>query len=234
MGRCGVSRCELCFLHLSAPSAPSQGTWMMPVPLPTGASLNHPPALSSLPCPLAPHSLAQPFWALPGLAPRLCPLIHPLSPGCQCWRRGVGLFLGMFLSCLHVCFCQPVPMEPRGCPVHGSLLGHRAPMGLPVQAAVRGGGWKGWGGRWDGGRSLAWQQEQRGNSWEGVILRGERGLRGCPGVGCLGGLWGTLGHQGRGCVTSLCEGQDRISGSSRGQDLAGGAAAAPTPGRHPW
>uniref|UniRef100_A0A803VM56 Unc-13 homolog A n=1 Tax=Ficedula albicollis TaxID=59894 RepID=A0A803VM56_FICAL len=80
-GKGGVSRCALCLLHPCAPSAPSQSTWMMPVPLPAGVSLSHPPALSSLWCPLAPHSLAQPLWALPGPAPHLCPLTHPLSPG---------------------------------------------------------------------------------------------------------------------------------------------------------
>uniref|UniRef100_A0A8C9KYY5 Unc-13 homolog A n=1 Tax=Serinus canaria TaxID=9135 RepID=A0A8C9KYY5_SERCA len=84
MGKCGVSKRELCLLHPCAPSAPSPGTWMMPVPLPAGTSLSHPPALSSLWCPLASHSLAQPLWALPSPAPHLCPLTHPLSPGCQC------------------------------------------------------------------------------------------------------------------------------------------------------
>lgn len=155
-----------------------------------------PPALSSLRCPLASHSLAQPLWALPGPASRLCPLTRPLSPGCQCWRRGVGLFLGMSLSCLHVCFCQPVPTEPWSCNVPGSLPGYRTPGGLPVQAAVRGGGWKGWGGRWGGGRSLAWQQEQRENPQVGMVLRGVRGLRGCPGVGVPGGAAGSTGTSG--------------------------------------
>uniref|UniRef100_A0A8C0VTI9 Unc-13 homolog A n=1 Tax=Cyanistes caeruleus TaxID=156563 RepID=A0A8C0VTI9_CYACU len=105
-------------------------------------------------------------------------------------RRGVGLFLGMSLSCLHVCFCQPVPTEPWGCPVHGSLLEHRVPMGVPVQAAVRGGGWKGWGGRWGGGRSLAWQQEQRGDPWVETVLI-VREMRRCPGVGVPGRAVGT-------------------------------------------
>lgn len=121
MERCGVSRYELCLLHPCAPSATSQGTWMMPVPLPAETSLSHPPALSSLRCPLASHSLAQPLWALPSplsLSPHAPP--EPWLPVLETWCRPLPRHVPVLSACLLLSACPhgatglPCPWQPPG------------------------------------------------------------------------------------------------------------------------
>lgn len=167
----------------------------MPVPLPAGTSLGipqHPPPCGVPRLPIAWPSHSGPR-ALPIPSPCPFPPWPPLSPGCRCWRCGVGLFLGMSLSCLHVCLCEPLPTEPHGRPVPGSLLGCREPLctaATPGAGGCERGMLEGPGASGaDGvvGRGLAWQEEWRGDTRVGVMwLRGVMGLRGCP---WRGGAW---------------------------------------------
>lgn len=84
----------------------------------------------------------------------------------------------MSLSCLHVCLCEPLPTEPRGHPVPGSLLGRREPSAPLARRVERG----------PLGRDDVVKES---DGVEGVSLE-----MGCPGslqgaLGCQGGSWVT-------------------------------------------
>lgn len=101
----GISRHEPCLLHSCAPSPLSQGTWMMPVPLPAGASLGNPPAPSSLCCPRLPTAWPSRSGprALP--IPNPCPLVplptpEPWLPVLETWCRPLPRHVPVLSACL--------------------------------------------------------------------------------------------------------------------------------------